>query len=167
MVNTFLPHASFTRSAAVLDRARLGKQRVEVLQLIKANRGETVGWVNHPAAVMWRGYHTALCMYGMAVCSEWQSRGYRDTCMDQIYAYLPWPASMTIPSVKALHKSRQLPWWFGSTRFHRSHRSNLYRKAPDLYPQFEDDGPMWPYVWPSENDGHFNEKHAKGSAYGS
>ena len=34
-MQTFLPYPDFARSAAVLDRQRLGKQRVEVLQILK------------------------------------------------------------------------------------------------------------------------------------
>jgi hypothetical protein len=35
-VQTFLPYADFAESARVLDRARLGKQRVEALQVLRA-----------------------------------------------------------------------------------------------------------------------------------
>jgi len=36
-MQTFLPYPDFARCAAVLDPLRLGKQRVEVLQLMRAN----------------------------------------------------------------------------------------------------------------------------------
>jgi Pyrimidine dimer DNA glycosylase len=35
-VQTFLPYPDFARTAAVLDDRRLGKQRVEVLQILNA-----------------------------------------------------------------------------------------------------------------------------------
>lgn len=35
-MQTFLPYEDFNQSTAVLDRQRLGKQRVEALQLLKA-----------------------------------------------------------------------------------------------------------------------------------
>ncbi len=35
-MQTFLPYPDFARSAAVLDPARLGKQRVETLQILRA-----------------------------------------------------------------------------------------------------------------------------------
>ena len=35
-MQTFLPHADFDRSAEVLDLRRLGKQRVEVIQIVRA-----------------------------------------------------------------------------------------------------------------------------------
>jgi hypothetical protein len=65
-VQTFLPLPDFAESAAVLDRQRLGKQRVEVLQLLGALTGQRPGWVNHPAARMWRGHERALARYGLA-----------------------------------------------------------------------------------------------------
>jgi hypothetical protein len=34
MVNTFLVHSNFSKSASFLDRARLGKQRVEAMQIL-------------------------------------------------------------------------------------------------------------------------------------
>jgi hypothetical protein len=34
MVNTFLVHSNFSQSASFLDRARLGKQRVEAMQIL-------------------------------------------------------------------------------------------------------------------------------------
>ena len=36
LMQTFLPYADFARCAAVLDPRRLGKQRVEVLQIMRA-----------------------------------------------------------------------------------------------------------------------------------
>jgi hypothetical protein len=136
-VQTFLPLPDFAESAAVLDRQRLGKQRVEVLQLLGALTGQRPGWVNHPAAKMWRGHEVALARYGLAVVVEWTSRGYRDTCGAKIEALV-----VGIPDLGA-------PWWLGNEAFHLSHRSNLVRKLPEHY------APLWPgvtgdlpYVWP-------------------
>lgn len=107
------------------------------MQLLKAlaNGG---GWSNHPAAKMWRGHERALIWYGMAVCDEWLSRGYKDTCRDKIMAYAD-----TVPDLTGW------PEWWGQEDVHASHRSNLLRKAPDHYGQYgwteHDD---LPYVWP-------------------
>ena len=43
-MQTFLPYADFERSAKSLDYKRLGKQRVEAMQLIKAI--ETVSYTH-------------------------------------------------------------------------------------------------------------------------
>lgn len=74
-MQTFLPYEDYSWSAAVLDRQRLGKQRVEVMQILRALAGETIGWKNHPAVRMWRGSEYALIVYGLAVCHEWVGRG--------------------------------------------------------------------------------------------
>jgi len=83
-MQTFLPYAEFERSAEVLDYRRLGKQRVETWQLIRAINGETRGWRNHPAAVMWRDHVPALALYGKVICEEWIRRGYNDSMLPQI-----------------------------------------------------------------------------------
>lgn len=138
-MNTFLPHQDFHRTAACLDSKRLGKQRVEVLQVLRTLSGETNGWRNHPAVRMWGGYETALALYGVIVCDEWQSRGYKDTCRQRLVAYYD-------------RRSGNDPWpvWMGMPKFHASHRSNLLRKMPEHYGKFGwKEGPDLPYFWPT------------------
>lgn len=138
-MQTFLPCPSFAQSARVLDRQRLGKQRVEVLQLLKAIR-EGGGWSNHPAAVMWRNHTNALVAYGLEICHEWfVARGYKDTCRYKLMAYLDKDSPI------------EMPPWLGDPAFHASHRSNLLRKDPVWYGQFGwEEADDLPYVWPSE-----------------
>ena len=69
-MQTFLPYESFKQSARVLDWRRLGKQRVEGMQIINAIEGKPrqdgkpyKGWLNHPATVMWRPYLNDLKLY--------------------------------------------------------------------------------------------------------
>ena len=66
-MQTFLPYPDFKQSAACLDYRRLGKQRVEGVQILKAILGEKSlngkpykGWLNHPATLMWKPYPDAL-----------------------------------------------------------------------------------------------------------
>ena len=134
-MQTFLPYPGLHMSAMSLDRQRLGKQRVETLQLLKALAGETKGWVNHPAAKMWRGYENALVIYGVAMCDEWIRRGYQDTCRDKILAYRDDTAVV-------------VPQGLGREDVHASHRSTLLRKDPQHYKQFGwDESDDLPYVW--------------------
>lgn len=136
-MQTFMPVPDFAESAAVLDRQRLGKQRVEVMQLLGALTGQRAGWANHPAARMWRGHEVALGRYGLAVVAEWTSRGYRDTCGPKIEALVAELADTGSPG------------WFGDEAFHLSHRSNLVRKLPEHYGAlWPDVAPDLPYVWP-------------------
>jgi predicted RNase H-like HicB family nuclease len=59
-MQTFLPYLDFAECARVLDDRRLGKQRVEVLQIARAITVPGYGWRHHPAVRMWRGYEEAL-----------------------------------------------------------------------------------------------------------
>jgi len=139
-MQTFLPYPDFRASAAALDRQRLGKQRVEVLQLLNATDPDqpTRGWRNHPAARMWAGYRTALAEYGIYVCLAWRDRGYRDTCAEKI------------AETGLLDRPTVLPPWFGDPALHQSHRSNLLRKLPAHYRTFWAEEPDdLPYVWPA------------------
>lgn len=147
-MQTFLPYASFTESAQCLDRARLGKQRVENLQIAHALTHETYAWQNHPAVRMWRKHELCFLAYQRAICDEWTNRGYIDTCLVKtrrvLYdAYADEDDNLLI--------SRSLnPEWFGNEDIHRSHRSNLLRKDRAYYElEFEVDLPdNLEYVWP-------------------
>ena len=75
-MQTFLPYPGFAASAKVLDRQRLGKQRVEAMQIDNALEDEGNGWHRHPAVQMWKGYRLALRAYANAIISEWVARGY-------------------------------------------------------------------------------------------
>lgn len=140
-MQTFLPYRSFTESAKVLDRARLGKQRIEARQLVSACLVGS-GWSNHPACLMWKGYEKTLCIYGMAICNEWLIRGYTDNQFDwfeSVYYHL---------ASRETHRPGQPPW-LGDDAFHASHRSNLLRKDPIHYGRFDwVEPPDLPYVWP-------------------
>lgn len=149
-MQTFLPYPKMSRSAKVLDRQRLGKQRVETLQIMRALI-ENTGWIHHPATNMWRGYEWALLHYQKAVVEEWKNRGYKDTCFHKTFDLFF--------SVPRLHTERNvLPPWWGNSAFHISHQSNLIRKDPEHY------GPLFPgitndipYVWPSTSHPIRNE----------
>jgi hypothetical protein len=151
-MQTFLPYADFARSAHVLDRARLGKQRVEAIQVVRAITIPTYGWRNHPAAVMWRGYLEGLGAYSLAITAEWTSQGYADTCAATITADLAAAGITTVRSQDELAALGLLPPWLGDENFHRSHQSSLVRKLPEhygpLFPGVPDD---LPYVWPGES----------------
>ena len=54
-MQTFLPVADFEDGARLLDSPRLGKQRVETLQILRALELPDYGWASHPAVRMWRG----------------------------------------------------------------------------------------------------------------
>ncbi len=145
-MQTFLPYPDFTRSARVLDARRLGKQRVEALQVCNALHRETGGWIHHPVVRMWRGYEPALVAYGLAVTRAWRALGHRDTVEAQLLAHLHGAPER---SQRALRAAGLLPPWLGDRALHRSHRAALVRKDPALYgPLFGDVDAGLPYVWP-------------------
>ena len=137
-MQTFLPYSSLAQSVSCLDYRRLGKQRVEAMQLVnstlKLERGEPVkGWANHPARIMWIGYMDALKLYHNICIAEWIKRGYNNTM--KLYA---------IPD-----KEIEMPHWLGDPKLHDSHKSNLLRKDFAFYSQYNwKVGPDLDYYWP-------------------
>ena len=130
-MQTFLPHRSFTRTMRCLDYKRLGKQRVEALQILNTLAGQSRGWRAHPAVLMWTGYESALRMYLRCAILEWKRRGYVN--------------NMELPPLDRC-SSRKPPWL--TAALVESHRSNLLRKDRAYY------GALWntpddlPYLWP-------------------
>lgn len=143
-MQTFLPYPSFTDSAACLDNKRLGKQRVEAKQILETNLKvladptAKVGWMNHPAVLMWRGYEDCLAFYGFCMCNEWIVRGFKDSLREYFFGF-----------IKKYETHPPCPRFIDREDFHLSHKSNLIRKAPEHY------APLWPdvpndlpYIWP-------------------
>lgn len=118
-MNTFLPYEDFEASARVLDSKRLGKQRIEARQILRALRGQSAGWRHHPAVRIWRGYEDALAAYYNAVLREWTARGYRNTM-----PFEPAPVRCVLPP------------WLGSPAVHAAYRARLLAKDPAWYGQF-------------------------------
>ena len=134
------------RSAAVLDDRRLGKQRVETFQILRALTWPTYGWKNHPAVRMWRGFVPGLVAYGLAGVDEWRSRGRADATRSALLEF----TGGIEPQWDALHDEGRLPPWVGDEAVHLSHRSALVRKDPEHYRQYFEDVPDdLPYVWPA------------------
>jgi hypothetical protein len=149
-MQTFLPCADFTASARTLDRRRLGKQRVEALQVLRALVVPDYGWRHHPAAKMWMGYEEALTRYGLEVCAVWRALGAADTCADKLAdEYTRSLGGAAVRTQAELTAAGDVPPWLGDDAVHRSHRSALVRKDPDHYrAQFPDVPADLPYVWP-------------------
>jgi GNAT superfamily N-acetyltransferase len=154
LMQTFMPYPDFARTAGVLDQKRLGKQRVECIQVIRALTVPGYGWGRHPAARMWCGWLEALGSYSLAVCEEWQGRGFSDTCAATIRADLLATGLREVRTQRELAAADELPTWLGEEAFHRSHRSALLTKDPLFYGEVfggEEEGQ--PYVWPAGRPG--------------
>ena len=149
-MQTFLTHwhedalTVFRVTAKELDWQRLGKQRVEALQIINTitrshdahSQDARIGWVNHPAVRMWRERETLpiLWLYHDVMIQEWIDRGYRNNM-----AFMRGTDQYWFPKT---------PAWI-TPELVRSHQSNLIRKKPEhyrrLWPDVPDD---LPYIWP-------------------
>jgi hypothetical protein len=148
-MQTFLPYPDFVACARVLDTRRLGKQRVEALQIVRALLVPDYGWRHHPAVLMWKGYPEALGRYGIEVCGEWRGRGFADTCQPKILTDLALLGVDQVREQDELAAAGALPPWLGDPALHRSHQSALLRKDPELYsPRFPGVPDDLPYVWP-------------------
>ena len=152
-MQTFLPCSDFTDSARLLDPRRLGKQRAETIQVLRALTVPGYGWRHHPAATMWAGYEEALVRYGLAVCAEWVGRGHQDTAAATLLIDLEKGTGLSgAREQSALARCGELPPWIGDEAFHLSHQSALVRKDPAFYrPHFPDVVDDLPYVWPASD----------------
>jgi hypothetical protein len=153
-MQTFLPYADFELSARALDLKRLGKQRVECIQVVRGLTRSDYGWRHHPAVLMWKGHEEALGRYAFTCCEVWNERGFADTCAATVAVDLRRAGVAAIRSQQDLEAAGALPPWLGDPAFHTSHQSALVRKDREHY------GPMFPgvpddleYVWPSRRAG--------------
>lgn len=141
-MQTFLPYRKFESCAKALDRRRLGKQRVECLQIMTVLVKGEGAWANHPAVKMWQGYEYALMSYTRAMCERWRSFGYMDHCEARTEALFE-----TLPAERKLPKT---PPWLGLKVLHSSHRANLVRKDPARYGRLFKEAPIEGYWWPTK-----------------
>ena len=157
-MQTFLPYEDFKQSLDCLDYRRLGKQRVECLQMLRTYiPGDTKkGWSNHPVTKMWSATPKALAYYGLLDCDCWISRGYKDTTKQKILdAIMDIVGPVTQEELSDEYAnaifngdSDFLPIWFGNKAYHDSHKSNLLRKNHEFYSQYGWDVPDdLPYVY--------------------
>lgn len=138
-MQTFMAYKTYEESLRCLDYRRLGKQRVEAMQILNTLHGKnkTNAWTNHPCVKMWKDYILELELYHDMAIALWIERGYNNTMKRY------WDGA----SIKELD-SIEKPQWL-TKGFCDSHRSNLLRKDKVYYSQFgwniEDN---LPYIWP-------------------
>ena len=149
MVNTFITGPS-PRSVKNLDKRRLNAQRKEAYQILTTlkakrkaeKRGETVkiGYDNHPATLMWKGYEEALKVY-INNCIKYFIRRGGSTVMERL----------------KVDKDKVIwPWWFTWESLHLSHKCSLLRKDPHYYSKIfkltreEKVWMKYGYIWPTD-----------------
>lgn len=130
----------------MLDNRRLGKQRVEALQVLDTLLHNKKAWANHPTVRMWRGFEYTLSVYSLCMMIEWTRRGFNNEHCQLKYERL-FPLTLAPTSYPS-------PSWIGNEEFHSSHRAVLLGKNLAWYTQFSwKEVPAvfngrWPYVWP-------------------
>ena len=130
-MQTFLPYKDFQKSVQCLDNARLGKQRVEAMQIIRSFSIPDYGWRHHPVCKMWKQYPDSLKLYMNLCIKEWIKRGFKNT--------------MKLATIK---NDIEIPEWLGNERLHESHKSNLLRKDKQFYSQYDwQVNDQLPYYW--------------------
>lgn len=139
-MQTFVTDINPIKSAENLDNKRLGKQRVEALQIADCLLVKESRWKNHPAVKMWKGHESFLVnIYIICIMSEWEKRGFNNLKCNQWWQELH---SITKDWVIIIPR-----WW--NKDFVESHRSNLIRKDKDFYKKkFIDTVEGLEYIWP-------------------
>jgi hypothetical protein len=137
-MQTFIVSKNIRKSASLLDSKRLGKQRVEAIQVARSLFSIKEGWKNHPAVKMWKGYESYLIKrYLRIIMNEWIKRGYNNEKCEQHYKQL-------LKHVK--YKISRKPKWI-TREFCIRHQSNLIRKDSNYYSHFNVPNDL-EYIWP-------------------
>jgi len=142
-MQTFIIHRDMRQSASLLDWRRLGKQRVEAIQIARILVGfsERSRWRNHPAVKMWQGYESYLIWEYLVIhMMEWSRRGYRNIrCVEHL-------AELAVATLDLLPPV--MPPWIDDA-FIEAHRSNLIAKNEEVYaPLFPNTTRGLTYIWP-------------------
>jgi len=167
-MQTFLPFSNFGMTAEVLDHRRLGKQRVEALQILRALRQGEWTCPNCPGPVtkfnLYKTeYHCYNCeaplkrtgWYNHPAVQMWKNY---ETCLMLYLREMCMKWTQLGYKDTCWEKAQELgistepilrPDWLGNENFHLSHQSNLLRKNYSHYSQFFPGVPdNLPYVWP-------------------
>ncbi len=141
-MQVFIPEFDFVTCAQVLDRQRLGKQRVEARNILVVLLGKPawcsdkeynylLRYKNAPQVLQWKESEICLIDYLRCICAEWKKRGYIDNCWQQ-----------SLETCKEILKDKdpaalvyQKPWWLDMYYVLR-HRNTLLYKNIQHYRQF-------------------------------
>lgn len=146
-MQTFITDFDMHINAKNLDNKRLGKQRVEALQIADCLLIKVSRWKFHPATAMWKNYEAFLLhKYVSAIFLEWKNRGFKNYKCEEWYEKLN-----EALKIKYENKFTYQVDWINKS-FIESHRSNLIKKDFNFYRnKFPSTLLDLPYIWPVEN----------------
>jgi hypothetical protein len=128
-MQTFLPSGSSIFAAQSLDSKRLNKQILECYQILNVLAGNSMGWRNHPAVLMWKGHEGALLEYVRDMIKEAKHRGIKTENNEA-----------NINRIASKSWNTEKPSWMTNketlSRVVATHRANLYRKDPIYYAEY-------------------------------
>lgn len=112
----FIPYSSPIEVARCLDSKRLNKQIIECNQIMKAIKGETKAWANHPIVKMYTGHLYWVELY--RDCLEFYKNGHPD-----------------LAELFSARADMHRPSWM-TEALCRSHRRRLVAKDAQFYKSF-------------------------------
>lgn len=127
-MQTFIVSKNMQINASLLDNKRLGKQRVEAIQILKDLLIKETRWKNHPAIKMWKGYEQYLLYeYLKNILNEWENRGFKnDKCKEWYNLFI---------KLLPYKEKKKIPKWLDED-FILKHKSNLLRKNKKYYEKY-------------------------------
>lgn len=132
-MQVFVPFLNPFKCAGVLDSRRFNKQIIECRQILKAIRGESTAWANHPCVLMYREHEEWLQLYlNTFECYK----AYKNTPVsdrDEALLYLSLAEEWGKKAVSVTPR-------IFCTPFFQQHRKRLYTKDPKYYVGWHDLG---------------------------
>ena len=139
-------------AARVLDAKRLGKQRVEAIQVLRALTGARIRLAPSPCRRDVGGIRGGAGALRARHLRGVVPTGQADTCATTCHDLTRTTGIGTPRTQAELAAAGELPPWLGDDAFHRSHQSALVRKDPQHYRKFFADVPDdLEYVWPGSD----------------
>lgn len=176
-MQTFLPYPDFAECARVLDDKRLGKQRVECVDILRAmqppdvcpmcqgNKTIDISWTKSPQQ---KNVQCPRCRATGIIERAWRNhpatrmwRGYEGALIVYLECCVAewtrrggedtrWAEVLKLyPDKVRARFTAPVPPWHRDERLHSSHRAALLYKNPDHYKQFNwTETPKQDYYWP-------------------
>lgn len=128
-MQVFVPYSSPLRCAMVLDQRRLNKQIIECRQILKAIRGESSAWFNHPCVNMYRKHELWLVHYTRCLELYKSAQSLKSDDFDEALI------DLDLARAEDRIANDDTPY-FLTDAFCEQHQRRLYTKNPSHYPQF-------------------------------